>query len=265
MGLHLPAPRLLPLTIATMGTLALVKAAVLTGLLPAQGPAAGMGAAALVFPARAESTGGPVAAPAVGPPASPAQPGSSQPGSSQAASLQPGATSAGSAPGATAAGPAPVGAASLIPAAPPPAISATEMGLLQDLRARRSELDARQGALDARQAVLDASEKRLSARVDELAALQSKLEALEAARKQREETNWSGLVKLYEAMKPRDAAGIFNDLEMPILLQILDRMKEAKAAPILAAMEADRAREATTKLAEMRLRETKMAAPGSGG
>jgi flagellar motility protein MotE (MotC chaperone) len=251
MGLHLPAPRLLPMTIATMATLALVKAAVLSGLLPVSGPASGIATAALVFPARAESAGGPVAAPAVGPPVSGAAPS----GSSQTAAAQTAAATA----------PAPVGAASLVPAVPPPAISDTELGLLQDLRARRGELDARQAALDARQAVLDASEKRLAARVDELAALQSKLEALEAARKQREETNWSGLVKLYEAMKPRDAAVIFNDLEMPILLQILDRMKEAKAAPVLAAMQADRAREATAKLAELRLRETKIAAPASGG
>ena len=48
-------------------------------------------------------------------------------------------------------------------------------------------------------------------------------------------------------MKPRDAAAIFNDLDMPVLLQVLDRMKEAKAAPILAAMQPDRAREATTE------------------
>ena len=43
-----------------------------------------------------------------------------------------------------------------------------------------------------------------------------------------EDASWQGLVKLYEAMKPRDAATIFNDLEMPVLLQVVDRMKEAR-------------------------------------
>ena len=64
--------------------------------------------------------------------------------------------------------------------------------------------------------------------------------------------SWQGLVKLYEAMKPRDAATIFNDLDMPVLLQVVDRMKEAKAAPVLAAMQPDKARDLTARLAQMR-------------
>ena len=35
-------------------------------------------------------------------------------------------------------------------------------------------------------------------------------------------------MKLYEAMKPRDAAAIFNDLDQPVLLQVVDRMKETQ-------------------------------------
>ena len=55
-------------------------------------------------------------------------------------------------------------------------------------------------------------------------------------------------------MRPRDAAAILNELEMPVLLQVLDRMKEAKAAVLLAAMLPDRARTATVQLAAMRSR-----------
>ncbi len=97
----------------------------------------------------------------------------------------------------------------------------------------------------SREAVLAAAEKRLAGRVDELTALQVRLEALEKGRAARDEANWAGLVKLYEAMKPRDAAAIFNDLEMPVLLQVVDRMKETKAAAVLAAMQPDRARQVT--------------------
>ena len=69
----------------------------------------------------------------------------------------------------------------------------------------------------------------------------------------RDEANWRGLVKLYESMKPRDAAAIFNDLDMPVLLQVVDRMKEIKAAPVLAAMQPDRAQQLTAELAQMRV------------
>ncbi len=53
-------------------------------------------------------------------------------------------------------------------------------------------------------------------------------------------------------MKAREAAQIFDDLETSVLLQIVDRMKDSKAAPILAAMHPDKAREVTARLAEMR-------------
>jgi len=137
---------------------------------------------------------------------------------------------------------------------PTPPVTDAERTVLLDLRQRREELDARDAALAARESVLAAAEQKVSARVAELLALQKKLEALDVARKEREDANWQGLVKLYEAMKPRDAATIFNDLDMPVLLQVVDRMKEAKAAPILAAMQPDKARDLTAKIAQMRTR-----------
>jgi flagellar motility protein MotE (MotC chaperone) len=88
--------------------------------------------------------------------------------------------------------------------------------------------------------------------VAELQALQKRLEALEATRQEREDSNWQRMVKLYEAMKPRDAATIFNELDMPVLLQVVDRMKEAKAAPVLAAMQPDKARDVTAQIAKLR-------------
>jgi flagellar motility protein MotE (MotC chaperone) len=69
-------------------------------------------------------------------------------------------------------------------------------------------------------------------------------------------------VKVYEAMKPRDAATIFNDLGMPVLLAVVDRMKETKAAAILAAMTPEKARDVTMQLAQVR---TKPAAAADAG
>jgi len=142
-----------------------------------------------------------------------------------------------------------------------PPVTDGERAVLLELRQRRQELDARDAALVARESVLAAAEQKITARVAELQTLQKKLEALDAARQQREDASWQGLVKVYEVMKPRDAAAIFNDLEMPVLLQVVDRMKEAKAAPVLAAMQPDKARDLTTKLAEMRTHRNE---PGGG-
>jgi flagellar motility protein MotE (MotC chaperone) len=135
---------------------------------------------------------------------------------------------------------------------PPLTISDSEKALLQDLRRRRGEIDARESALASRESLLIASQKTLDERVAELQGLRKGLEDLDAARRQRQEDGWQGLVKVYEAMKPRDAATIFNDLSMPVLLQVLNRMKEAKAAVVMAAMSPEKAREVTAELAQLR-------------
>jgi len=127
-----------------------------------------------------------------------------------------------------------------------------DKALLEDLRNRSNQIDAREAALVQREATAAATEKRLGERFGELSALASRLEALEKSLKERDQANWEELVKLYEDMKPRDAAAIFNDLNMVVLLEVMDRMKPAKAAPIMAAMNPDKARQVTADLATKR-------------
>ncbi|MCB4823710.1 MotE family protein [Roseicella aerolata] len=139
------------------------------------------------------------------------------------------------------------------PEAPTPEQQA-ERALLEGLRARRSELEAREQALAAREMVLAAAERRLGQRIEELTALQQRLQMLDRTLSEREESGWRQMVKLYEGMRPRDAAAIFDELETPVLLQILDRMGERKAAPVLGAMKPERARTITAELARHRAR-----------
>lgn len=135
----------------------------------------------------------------------------------------------------------------------PPPISEAERAVLLELRQRRQELESRESAMAGRESVLSAAEQKLGGRADELKALQKRLEGLEAERRRQEDAGWQGLVKLYETMKPREAATIFNELAMPTLLEVIDRMKEAKAASIMAAMTPDKARDVTTQLAKLRM------------
>lgn len=134
----------------------------------------------------------------------------------------------------------------------PPPIGESEKALLQDLRERRRDLDARAEAVATRETLAAAMEQKLTDRVGELKALQARLEAMDSARHQAEDAGWQGLVRLYEAMKPKDAAGIFNDLPTPVLVDLIGRMKDAKAAAIMAAMNQDKARDVTAELARTR-------------
>ncbi len=161
---------------------------------------------------------------------------------------------------------APAPASAPIPApVAEPAVDDAERAVLLDLRARRTVLEGREQAMAAREAMQVAAERRLTERVGELTALQARLEQLDRSRRERDDANWQGLVKTYEAMRPRDAAAILNDMETPVLLQVLDRMKEAKAALLLAAMVPDRARAATAGLAQMRSRAVAAPTLGSQG
>jgi flagellar motility protein MotE (MotC chaperone) len=137
---------------------------------------------------------------------------------------------------------------------PPAPDAVAERAVLEALRARRAEIEAREAALAQREMLVAAVERRLTGRLEELAALQQRLEAEARSRNERTEQGWRQMVRLYEGMRPRDAAGIFDDLDMPVLIQVVDRMREAKAAPVLAAMRPERARLVTTELARHRSR-----------
>jgi flagellar motility protein MotE (MotC chaperone) len=155
--------------------------------------------------------------------------------------------------------PAPAPAPALAPTpatAPAPAVPSAEAqaerAVLEALRARRAEIEAREQSAAAREQVVSAAERRLGQRIEELTALQQRLEALERDRAAREEAGMRGLVRLYEGMRPRDAATIFDELEMPVLVRIVDRMREAKASPVIGAMKPERARLLTAELARLR-------------
>ncbi|HTW71843.1 MAG TPA: hypothetical protein VME47_18305 [Acetobacteraceae bacterium] len=244
MILSLRSPRLLPFTIAALAALLAMKTVDFARYVAAGRASAG---AAVLAEARAAAADPPPSAKAAPPAAAPQVAGTAAP-----AAPLPG-------PAASPALPSPDSSA----ASP---ISDGERAVLLELRQRTQQLDARAAALNARESILAAAEQKLEAQAQALTALQKKLQDLEAARTQREEAGWQGLVKVYEDMKPRDAATIFNDLDMPVLLSLLDRMKELKAAPILAAMNPDKARDVTAGLAKLRTRREAAgtAAPAGG-
>ena len=187
-------------------------------------------------------------------------PGAVQPAVQPAALPQPNRPSPASAPSSSMAGPAPAAKldAQEVPATgdvatASPAAPAAMAPSPSDLAALgRSPADERESQIAAREATIAAAEKRLSERVIELVAVQQRLQGLENSLKERDEANWTGLVKLYEGMKPREAAAIFNSLEKSVLIEILDRMKPVKASPILASMDTERARQVTADLATRR-------------
>jgi flagellar motility protein MotE (MotC chaperone) len=244
MTIRFPSPRWLPATIGVLAGLLALKSVTLVRAITT--PDQVVDLSLLSSHARAADMGGKVAADK--PPPTPSNPTPPKPITQRPSGATPAPADA---PDAKQSPPAEAGAAK--PPVEPP-LSAAERTVLLELRQRRQELDARAQALGERESVLIAAQQKLSARIEELQSLQQRLEVLEADRRRQDDASWQGLVKLYETMKPRDAATIFNDLAMPVLVQVMDRMKDAKAAAILAAMDPDKARLLTQELAKLRTR-----------
>ena len=127
----------------------------------------------------------------------------------------------------------------------------SEAALTERLSARRTELDTREAEIAMRSALLEAAEKRLDERAKELAALEAQVAALVDEKQAAEDAGFKAVVSMYETMKPKEAAKIFDTLSLPVLLKVARAMNPRKMSPILAAMSPKPAEQLTTAMAAM--------------
>jgi flagellar motility protein MotE (MotC chaperone) len=125
----------------------------------------------------------------------------------------------------------------------------SEEALLARLAERRAELDKREADIAMRTSLLEAAEKRLEARTQELAGLEARVAQLVDEKQAAEEAGFKAVVTMYEAMKPKDAAKIFDTLSTDVLVKVVRAMSPRKMSPILAAMSAEPAQRLTISLA----------------
>lgn len=126
-------------------------------------------------------------------------------------------------------------------------ISPAERALLERLGERRDEIEARMRELDMREKLLDSAEKKLGGRVDDLKVLEEKVEG--PKKKDAEESQAiKNLVIMYETMKPKDAARVFDRLSLDVLVPVVQKMNPRKMSDVLAAMSPEAAERLTVAL-----------------
>ncbi|MBQ4874592.1 MAG: hypothetical protein HRK26_00565 [Rickettsiaceae bacterium H1] len=128
-------------------------------------------------------------------------------------------------------------------------ISPGEAQALLHLSERHKELKRREVELHNRENLLEATRDHIEAKIIKLQEVQKNVRDLLAAYQKEEKERIGSWVKIYENMRPQDAAQIFDELEINTLLPVIDRMKEAKIALLLAKMRPEKARQITVKLA----------------
>jgi flagellar motility protein MotE (MotC chaperone) len=127
--------------------------------------------------------------------------------------------------------------------------SAAEIALLERLQERRAELDARAKELEMRESLLKAAEKRLEGRIAELKDLEARINNAVQQREEGEVARFKNVVTMYENMKAKDAAKIFDRLELKILVEVAKEINPRRMSDILAQMTPDAAQQLTVELA----------------
>ena len=140
-------------------------------------------------------------------------------------------------------------AGSAYPLEPGKINSPGERAVLERLQDRRQELDARNRDIEMRESLLKAAEKRLEAKVGELKDVESRVTTAVGNRDKAEAERFKSIVAMYENMKSKDAARIFDRLDLKILVEVSTQMNPRKMSEILAQMTSEGAERLTVELA----------------
>jgi flagellar motility protein MotE (MotC chaperone) len=166
-----------------------------------------------------------------------------------------------------AAAPAPTPAA-----APPPdgkpvvlehmrTISAAERAVLERLQERRQELDQRARELDIREGLLTSAERRIEARINELKDIEARISAASAKKDEADVARIKGVVIMYENMRAKDAARVFDRLDMRVLIEVASQINPRRMSDIMAQMSPEAAERLTVELATRSNQPDKAPAP----
>ena len=128
-------------------------------------------------------------------------------------------------------------------------VSASERAILERLQSRRQELEARAREIDIRESLLKAAEKRIDSRVEELKAVESRITTATDQKTETDAARFKGIITMYEGMKPKDAAKVFDRLEMSVLFEIASQIAPRKMSDILGMMAPEAAERLTIEMA----------------
>jgi len=133
-------------------------------------------------------------------------------------------------------------------AAPDADASPAELDVLKQLSDRREQLEKRSHDLDTRESLLKVTEQRVDQKIKEMETLRLQLQSMVSQASEAQQAQLDNLVKIYETMKPEEAARVFETLDMPVLLSVIQRMKPKSTAPIMAKMAPQKAKDVTVAL-----------------
>jgi flagellar motility protein MotE (MotC chaperone) len=131
----------------------------------------------------------------------------------------------------------------------PQSVSPSERAILERLQARRQELEQRAREVEIRESLLKSAEKRIEGRVEEMKATEARISTATGQKAEQDAARFKGIITMYENMKPKDAAKVFDRLEMTVLYEIASQIAPRKMSDILGLMQPEAAERLTVELA----------------
>lgn len=129
------------------------------------------------------------------------------------------------------------------------AVTASERAVLESLQSRRQEIEARAREIEIRESLMKSAEKRIEGKIEEMKATEARVSAAGQQKSEVEAARFKGLVTMYESMKPKDAAKVFDRLELSVLFEIASQIAPRKMSDIMGQMQPEAAERLTVEMA----------------
>lgn len=124
----------------------------------------------------------------------------------------------------------------------------SEILILQELAERREALDIRSTEIDRKAIQLKVAEKEIDKRLRQMQDYEQKLKSLIQEYNEKERQKIASLVKVYASMKPKEAARIFETLDLEVTVALMKEMKPSASSAILAQISPAKAKDITDKI-----------------
>ncbi|SEM52296.1 Flagellar motility protein MotE, a chaperone for MotC folding [Gemmobacter aquatilis] len=115
------------------------------------------------------------------------------------------------------------------------------LALAEALSAREARVRTQETAVEERLAALALADKVIESRLAKLREAEEKLRATLAIADGAAEGDLAQLTEVYQAMKPKDAAAVFEKMDAQFAAGFLGRMRPESAAAVLSGMAPDKA------------------------
>lgn len=124
--------------------------------------------------------------------------------------------------------------------------SPEEVQVLQNLRIRHDSVKVLEKDLELKKELLRSIQQDIDNKIIKLEKINTQIEEKNGSDGATQ--SYAKLVKIYEGMKPKDAAKIFNELQIPIMINVAHQMQDNKLAAIVSEMTPTKARDLTIAL-----------------